>query len=144
MQMMEPTAKEFGATNLYDPEQSLNAGGKFIVWLQKAFKKHVKDSVERQKFVLAAYNVGIGHMEDAIRLTKKYGGDPSKWEGNVEKYLLLKSQKKYYNDPVVKYGYCRGAEPVKYVREILERYDQYVMLINKEQNIENNDKKPVI
>lgn len=143
MQMMGPTAREFGATNLYDPNQSLEAGGNYINWLQKAFKKQVEDSVERQKYILAAYNVGIGHMQDAIRLTKKYGGDPTKWDGNVEKYLLLKSQKKYYNDPVVKYGYCRGEEPVNYVREILERYQQYVLLLNPE-DVEDDSKAPVI
>lgn len=143
MQMMEATANEFGATNLYDPKQSLTAGGNYINWLQKAFTKHVQDSVERQKYILAAYNVGIGHMEDAIRLTEKYGGDPTKWDGNVEKYLLLKSQKKYYTDTVVKYGYCRGEEPVNYVREIIERFDQYVLLLNSE-DIEENLENPVI
>ncbi|WP_375580290.1 transporter substrate-binding domain-containing protein [Marivirga tractuosa] len=143
MQMMEPTAHEFGATNLYDPDQSLTAGGNYINWLQKAFTKHVEDSVERQKYILAAYNVGIGHMQDAIRLTKKYGGDPSKWDGNVEKYLLLKSQKKYYTDPVVKYGYCRGEEPVNYVKEILERHEQYILLLNSP-DIEDDSKAPVI
>lgn len=143
MQMMEPTAHEFGATNLYDPNESLKAGGNYINWLQKAFTKHVEDSVERQKYILAAYNVGIGHMQDAIRLTKKFGGDPTKWDGNVEKYLLLKSQKKYYTDPVVKYGYCRGAEPVNYVHEILERYQQYVLLLNSP-TVEHNNEAPVI
>jgi len=143
MQMMEPTAHEFGATNLYDPDQSLEAGSKYINWLQKSFKKHVKDSAERQKYVLAAYNVGIGHMEDAIRLTEKYGGDASKWDGNVEKYLLLKSQNKYYTDPVVKYGYCRGEEPVNYVSEILERYQQYVLLLNSE-DLEIEEDKSLI
>jgi membrane-bound lytic murein transglycosylase F len=143
MQMMEPTAREFGAKNLYDPIQSLEAGGNYINWLQKAFSKQIQDSVERQKYVLASYNVGIGHMQDAIRLTKKYGGDPTKWEGNVEKYLLLKSQKKYYTDPVVKYGYCRGEEPVNYVHEILDRYQQYVLLLNSP-TIEDEDEAPVI
>ncbi|SMG24445.1 membrane-bound lytic murein transglycosylase F [Marivirga sericea] len=143
MQMMEPTAEEFGATNLYDPNQSLEAGGKYINWLQKSFKKHVADSVERQKYVLAAYNVGIGHMQDAIRLTKKYGGNPAKWDENVEKYLLLKSQKKYYTDPVVKYGYCRGEEPVNYVKEILERYDQYVLLLNPP-DVEDDSRAPIM
>jgi membrane-bound lytic murein transglycosylase F len=143
MQMMEPTAREFGATNLFDPSQSLKAGSKYINWLQRNFKKHVEDSVERQKYVIAAYNVGIGHMQDAIRLTKKYGGDPAKWDGNVEKYLLLKSQKKYYTDPVVKYGYCRGEEPVNYVKEILERYQQYVLLLDSKEII-NEDNAPVI
>lgn len=143
MQMMEPTAREFGATNLFDPSQSLKAGAKYINWLQRNFTKHVEDSVERQKYVIAAYNVGIGHMQDAIRLTKKYGGDPAKWDGNVEKYLLLKSQKKYYTDPVVKYGYCRGEEPVNYVKEILERYQQYVLLLDSKEII-NEDNAPVI
>jgi len=143
MQMMEPTAHEFGAKNLFDPNQSLEAGGNYIIWLQRAFKKHVPDSVERQKYILASYNVGIGHMQDAIKLTEKYGGDPTKWEGNVEKYLLLKSQKKYYNDPVVKYGYCRGEEPVNYVREILERYQQYVLLLNP-QDVKDDSKTPAI
>ena len=143
MQMMEPTAREFGATNLYDANQSLEAGANYINWLQKSFTKHVEDSVERQKYILAAYNVGIGHMQDAIRLTKKYGGDPTKWDDNVEKYLLLKSQEKYYTDPVVKYGYCRGAEPVNYVHEILERYKQYVLLLNAE-DVEDDAKAPVI
>ncbi|WKV13679.1 transglycosylase SLT domain-containing protein [Marivirga harenae] len=143
MQMMVPTAREFGATNLFDPRESLSAGGNYINWLQRNFKKHVKDSVERQKFVIAAYNVGIGHMQDAIRLTKKYEGDPTKWEDNVEKYLLLKSQKKYYTDPVVKYGYCRGEEPVNYVREILERYQQYVLLLTSPEVIKKSN-APVI
>jgi membrane-bound lytic murein transglycosylase F len=140
---MDPTAREFGAKNLYYPIQSLEAGGNYINWLQKAFSKQIQDSVERQKYVLASYNVGIGHMQDAIRLTKKYGGDPTKWEGNVEKYLLLKSQKKYYTDPVVKYGYCRGEEPVNYVHEILDRYQQYVLLLNSP-TIEDEDEAPVI
>jgi len=143
MQMMKPTAREFGADNLYDPNQSLSAGGKYINWLQKSFKKHVTDSVERQKYVLAAYNVGIGHMQDAIRLTKKYGGDPTKWNDNVEKYLLLKSQKRYYTDPVVKYGYCRGEEPVNYVAEILDRYEQYVLLLNAPE-VEDDSKAPIM
>lgn len=139
MQMMGPTAHQFGAKDLYDPIQSLEAGGKYINWLQRSFKKHVEDSVERQKYILAAYNVGIGHTRDAMRLTEKYGGDPSKWEDNVEKYLLLKSQKKYYTDPVVKYGYCRGQEPVNYVKEILERHQQYVLLLNSEDTDENSE-----
>ena len=43
----------------------------------------------------------------------------------MEHYLLLKSTPKYYNDPIVKHGYCRGSEPFKYVKEILARYDHY-------------------
>ena len=57
------------------------------------------------------------------RLCDKYGMDPQVWDGNVERALLMKSKPEYYNDPVVKYGYCRGSEPVAYVRDIMEFYD---------------------
>jgi membrane-bound lytic murein transglycosylase F len=42
----------------------------------------------------------------------------------------MKSKPKYYNDDIVKRGYARGRETVKYVKEILERYEHYQQLIN--------------
>jgi membrane-bound lytic murein transglycosylase F len=137
MQLMDNTAAEFGAVNLTNPDESLKAGAAYIKWLEKTLGKRVEDSVERQKFILAAYNVGIGHLEDARRLTEKYGGDPDVWDDNVEKYLLLKSKEKYYTDDVVKYGYCRGSEPVNYVEEILKRFDQYKQLLKEVEKPQN-------
>ncbi len=136
MQLVENTAKEFGAVDVNDPKQSLTAGAAYINWLQKTLDNYIEDSVERQKFILGAYNVGIGHIEDARRLTEKYGDNPDIWEDNVAKYLLLKSKKKYYSDPVVKYGYCRGSEPVNYVEEILKRFKQYQQLLKEIENEE--------
>lgn len=131
MQLIPATGKRFGANDLYDPEQNINAGVNYLKNLDNIFKQYVPDSIERVKFVLGSYNVGPGHVTDAINLAEKFGKDPQVWEDNVETYLRLKSQKKYYNDPVVKYGYCRGEEPVKYVQEILSRYRQYKDLINE-------------
>ncbi len=50
--------------------------------------------------------------------------------GSVEEWLLKKSDPKYYTDQVVKYGYARGIESYKYVREVLERYEHYKNIIN--------------
>lgn len=130
MQILPSTGKDYGVKNLFDPKQSIEAGGQHISWLQDRWTDKIEDLDERQKFVLASYNVGQGHVQDAVRLTKKFGKDPNKWEDNVEKYLLLKSQPKYYNDPVVKFGYCRGLEPVNYVKDILALYEQYTQLSN--------------
>lgn len=130
MQLMPRTGKEFGATDPTDPEQSIKAGVNFIAWLEKQLSD-IEDDAERQKFVLASYNVGLGHMRDAQRLTEKYGKDPHVWEDNVAYYLKNKSQKKYYNDEVVKYGYCRGEEPFYYVKNIQARYEQYKSFIEK-------------
>lgn len=132
MQLLPATAEMYGASDLNNPVQSINAGVKYLEWLDKMWAKKVVDPKERIKFILASFNVGQGHVLDARRLATKYGKDPQKWEGNVEEFILKKSQSEFYLDPVVKSGYCRGEEPVKYVREIISRYDKYKQLIKEE------------
>jgi len=129
MQLMPNTAKQFGITNLKNPELNIKGGFKYLAYLDNIWKETITDSTERIKFVLASYNVGPGHITDARNLTEKYEGNPNIWFDNVEVYLKLKSKPKYYNDEVVKRGYARGKETVKYVKEILERYEQYNQLI---------------
>jgi len=129
MQLMPSTAKQFGITNLKIPEQNIKGGFKYLAYLDNLWKETITDSTERTKFVLASYNIGPEHIIDAKNLTEKYGGDPNIWFDNVEVYLNLKSKPKYYNDEVVKRGYARGEETIKYVKEILDRYGQYKQLI---------------
>ncbi len=125
MQLMPATANRFGVTNPENPRQNIRGGVEFLRWLDERLKSRVENPEERIKFVLASYNVGLGHVLDAMNLAEKYGKDPLVWENNVDYYLLHKSEPKYFNDPVVKFGYCRGEEPYHYVTEILERYDHY-------------------
>lgn len=129
MQVMPATAQQFGVTELYDPSQSLKAGVKYIEFLQNYWTV-IPDSTERIKFILASYNAGPAHVEDARRLAEKYGKDPNVWEANVAQYILLKSKPKYYNDEVVEYGYVRGKEPFNYVDEIIKRYRHYQKFID--------------
>jgi membrane-bound lytic murein transglycosylase MltF len=70
----------------------------------------------------------VGHVEDAQRLTEKYGGNPEVWE-DVAYWLLQKSTQQYSSDPVVKFGFCRGLEPVNYVSHILERFEHYKQFV---------------
>jgi membrane-bound lytic murein transglycosylase F len=130
MQLMPETAKRFGATDLNDPRQSVKAGVGYLQYLDKYWSSRVADPTERIKFILSSYNAGLSHIVDAYKLTEKYGKDPSKWEGNTESFLLKKSDPKYYRDPVVTVGYCKCEEPVNYVREVLERYEQYRLHID--------------
>jgi len=129
MQMMPATGLDYGAKDLLNPEQNIFAAIKFLSYLNQTWKDRVANQSDLIKFVLASYNVGVGHVIDARALATKYGKDPELWE-NVEEFLLKKSQPKYFKDPVVKSGYCRGEEPVNYVKEILKRYQQYLQLIN--------------
>jgi len=61
-----------------------------------------------------------------MALAKKYGKNPHIWGNQVEFFLLKKSQPEFYNDPVVKYGYFKGSETVKYVRNTLNTYSKYM------------------
>jgi membrane-bound lytic murein transglycosylase F len=129
MQLMPKTAHQYGAKNLDDPLESIVTGVNYLKWLDEYWSKEIPDSVERKKFVLGSYNVGFNHIADARRLTEKYGKDPSIWEDNVAFYLVKKSKSEFFNDKVVKFGYCRGDEPVNYVTDIFERYDHYLKLV---------------
>ena len=130
MQLMPVTAERFGINMNSPARDQIYAGTQFIRWLDKRFITSIPDKDERIKFILAAYNVGPGHIFDAIRLADKNGMDPKKWHNNVDDFLLNKSNPKYYRDPVVKYGYCKGTETVKYVDQVLDRYDHYRNVIN--------------
>lgn len=130
MQLIPSTGKYYGATDLYNPSQNINAGVNFLKFLDRQWSKTIADKEERIKFMLASYNVGLSHVLDGRNLTRKYNGNPVKWNGEVETYLEKKSDPKFYRDPVVKAGYCRCEEPINYVKEILERYEEYKRYIN--------------
>jgi membrane-bound lytic murein transglycosylase F len=129
MQLMPTTARRFGVSKRSAPEKQIKAGVDFIKWLDVRFEKRGIHDEERIKFILASYNVGLGHILDARRLAEKDGRNPDVWENNVDEYILKKSNPKYYNDPVVKYGYCRGSETYNYVYQILDRYEHYKNII---------------
>lgn len=126
MQLMPTTADIYGVENIKDPTENIVAGIKHLKWLDKIFVPIITDSTERLNFVLASYNVGLGHVKDARKLAFKYGKDPDVWKNNVDYFVLNKSTKKYYTDPIVKWGYCRGEEPFKYVMSITDRYHHYM------------------
>lgn len=128
MQIMPGTMNLLGLDSAATDEDHIKAGVRLIGMLDRQLAKTIIDKDERVKFVLAAYNVGLGHIYDAQRLTKKYKGNPKKWENNVGFYLSLKSKPKFYNDNVVKHGYCKGEIPVDYVSDILSRYSHYCNL----------------
>ena len=128
LQLMPPTAREFGVSNVYDPENNVAGAVRFLQWLTDYWDDKIPDPDERRKFILASYNTGHGHVEDARRLTAKHDGNDTNWE-EVAFWLLQKSKREVYTDPVVKYGFARGLEPVTYVTLILERYEHYEQFV---------------
>jgi membrane-bound lytic murein transglycosylase F len=122
MQLMPETAESLGIEDVFNPAQNIRGGIQLLSWLNEQFKSDIPDEQERLKFVLASYNVGLGHVKDAQRLAAKFGKDPLKWAGHVDYYLLNKSDEKFYSDEVVRWGYCNGREPYDFVISVLRNY----------------------
>lgn len=141
MQIMPATGRQFGVTRLTDPEENIRGAVKFLDYLTKYWTKHISDPGERLKFILASYNTGIGHVEDAQRLALKHGNDSKYWN-DVAYWLLQKSKREVYTDPVVKYGFSRGIEPVTYVSVILERYDHYRQFVVSTEVVQRTTEQP--
>lgn len=121
MQVMPSTARGYGVNpeQLYTPEVNVRTAARFLHDVNSKLQGQITNRDERLKFVIAAYNAGLGHVLDAMALAQKHGKDPHVWYGNVEEAILWKSNPQYYNDPVCRYGYCRGRETVNYVRKVL-------------------------
>ena len=118
MMLTLPTARELGVENRLDATQSLRGGARYL----KNIKRRLPNDIAEPDLTwmgLAAYNIGMGHLEDARVITERLGGDPHLW-ADVMKYLPLLQKKKYYES--VRHGYARGTEPVTYVQNIRHYY----------------------
>jgi membrane-bound lytic murein transglycosylase F len=140
LQLMPGTARQFGVRNSLDPLDNVQGAVKFLKWLDKYWSARISDENEKLKFILASYNTGHGHVEDAQRLTAKYGGNPNVWN-DVSYWLLQKSTQQYNTDPVVKFGFCRGIEPVNYVTAILDRFEHYRQFVVNDTALFRNKKR---
>lgn len=115
MMLTLDTAKELGVSDREDPHQSIKGGAKYIKNLQERLPERIVGE-DRLYMTLAAYNHGLGHLEDARVLTEKMGGNPNLW-ADVSQYFPLLAKHQYYS--TAKHGYARGWEPVTYVQNII-------------------------
>ncbi len=129
MQLMPRTAREFGAIDPFNPMQNIMAGVSFLEWLENYWAGHIEDEQERIYFILASYNAGQGHVQDARRLADAHGVNPDIWYGHVERYMLKKSNPEYFNREEVRFGYASGIEPVNYVKNIFNVYEHYSLFV---------------
>ncbi len=118
MMLTQRTARELGVSNRLDPSQSIHGGARYLRNLYDRLPAGVQGE-DRTWMALAAYNIGMGHLEDARIITQRHGGDPNLW-ADVAEHLPKLAKQQYYRH--TRYGYARGWEPVTYVRNIRNYY----------------------
>lgn len=119
MMLTEETARGLGVTDRLDPRQSIFGGAEYFLLVRNQIPARIAEP-DRTWMTLAAYNVGLGHLEDARILTQMHGKNPDSWS-DVREHLPLLTQSKWYTQ--VKRGYARGWEPVRFVDNIRSYID---------------------
>ena len=137
MMLTKDTAKEVGVEDRKDPRNSIFGGAKYLRSIYDRIDYDLDDN-EKKWFAIAAYNIGLGHVEDAIMLATKDNVDIRKW-ADIEPYILMLSQSEYYRQ--TRYGYARGWETVKYVKNIKQYYDIIVFLDSQDKEVDEKDQE---
>ncbi len=119
MMLTKVTAKHMDIANREDPAQSIYGGAKYLAFIYKNLPDTVIEP-DRTWLMLAAYNLGRDHLQDARILTEKRGGNPNLWS-DIKLYLPLLSKRKWYKQ--TRHGYARGGQAVHYVTNIRRYYD---------------------
>ena len=128
MMLTKDAAKDMDVSDRSDPEQSIRGGARYLANMIQRIPERIPEP-DRTWLALAAYNVGLGHLEDARILTQKNKGDFDRWV-DVKENLPLLSKKKWFQQ--TRYGYARGREPVRYVENVRTYYDILVWLTEQE------------
>lgn len=119
MQLTEETAQRLGGIDRLDPKASVLAAARYLRDLKDRLPPRIAEP-DLTWLTLAAYNIGIAHLEDARILAQKQKLDPDRWSA-LKKTLPLLALPEYYE--TARYGYARGTMPVTFVDRVRAYYD---------------------
>ena len=119
MQLTEETARHLGVVDRLDGRQSAIGAARYLADLKRKLPARIAEP-DRTWLALAAFNIGIAHLEDARILAQRQKLNPDLWS-DVRKVLPLLAEPDYYIS--AKYGYARGGMPVAFVGRVRGYYD---------------------
>ena len=121
MMLMPETAKKMGVKNVFSPDENILGGARYLAYMRERIPQRIRDP-DRTWMAMAAYNVGIGHLEDARIVTQMRKKNPDRW-ADVRASLPRLSDPYWHTK--VKRGYANGKETVQFV----ERVSQFAAIL---------------
>jgi membrane-bound lytic murein transglycosylase F len=121
MQVMPVAAREVGEVSFREPEANIRTGVRYLQRLEREYQS-ARDR-DRQALMLAAYNMGPAHVQDAQTLARRFGYDALRWDGAMDVMISLLEEAAVY--PNLPNGFARGRSVVGYVDRVLRRYAAY-------------------
>jgi membrane-bound lytic murein transglycosylase F len=122
MMLTHAAAAEVGVTDRTNLEQSLRGGARYYLKLLEKISPDIAGP-DRELFALAAYNMGLSHVEDARRIASVRGADPDSWT-DVEQQLPLLTKREWRAH--TRHGYARGYEAASFVNRI-RQYHRFLV-----------------
>lgn len=127
MQVMPNTMRGFNIPDSMhmDTRTNIMVATEYLRSLNRRFK-YIRDPKERLNFILASYNAGYGHVQDAMQLAKKYGKNRFVWNNSVDTFLILKKEPEFYKDSVCNNGRFTGwRETLSFVKKVQRYWDDF-------------------
>jgi membrane-bound lytic murein transglycosylase F len=119
MQLTEETARHLGVADRLDPRGSVHGAARYLRTLKDKLPARIAEP-DRTWFALAAFNIGLGHLEDARVLAQRLRLNPDVWL-DVRQALPLLALPEYFEH--ARLGYARGGMPVAFVDRVRSYYD---------------------
>jgi membrane-bound lytic murein transglycosylase F len=119
MMLTDETADRLQIKDRLDARESILGGARYLALLKEALPPRIGEP-DRTYLALAAYNIGLGHLEDARILAQKANLDPDKWQ-DVRQVLGKLADPDAFQS--LKHGYARGFEALQLVDNIRNYYD---------------------
>jgi membrane-bound lytic murein transglycosylase F len=116
MMLMPVTAKKMGVSNVFSADENILGGARYLAYMKSRVPKRILDP-DRTWLAMAAYNIGIGHLEDARIITQTRKKNPDRWM-DVRANLTRLSDPRWHSR--VKHGYANGAETAQFVERVTQ------------------------
>jgi membrane-bound lytic murein transglycosylase F len=116
MMLMPVTAKKMGVKNVFSADENILGGARYLAYMKERIPKRIQDP-DRSWMAMAAYNIGIGHLEDARIITQMRKKNPDRWS-DVRANLPRLSDPHWHTR--VKRGYANGRETVQFVERVAQ------------------------
>jgi membrane-bound lytic murein transglycosylase F len=121
MMLMPVTATKMGVKNVFAADENIMGGARYLAYMRERIPKRILDP-DRTWLAMAAYNMGIGHLEDGRIITQMRKKNPDRWS-DVRANLHRLSDPAWHTR--VKRGYANGRETVQFV----ERVSQFAAIL---------------
>ncbi|MBR4585481.1 MAG: transglycosylase SLT domain-containing protein [Bacteroidales bacterium] len=125
MQMMPAVADRYGVTDPLDPEANIAAGAEMLGNLIRRYYQVGDNMTERYKYALAAYNAGVGRIDDCLRVARLLDVDTGYWFNVVNRVLPRMQDETTLATGAVRVGPFRGDETAYYVDRVIEIYERF-------------------